>query len=178
MRRHCASNMTIAVSAASWLVAPQCTKPAAAGVTFAVSMLTNGMAGVPARSDWRTSSATSKPSGTAACVMAAAASAGMRPTFASARASADSKPSIASKTERSEKISDNDAVAARLSMNRVDIFRSYTSKKTVSLSPCKRISKNQSFGWPGMGLASKVARRSCGTKASTGSMALAASPAK
>ena len=69
-------------------------------------------------------------------------------------------------------------VADRLSINRVNMYRSYTSKKTVSASPCRRISISHRSACPAAGRASRVARRSSGTSASAASPALAGSPAK
>ena len=87
----------------------------------------------------------------AAAVMAAAASAGMSPARASARASAASKSSIAWSTLPSEKTCDNASVADKLSINRVNMYRSYTSKNTVSASPCRWISMDHRPGSPAAG---------------------------
>src|SRR4051812_9825898 len=86
-------------------------------------MRTSGMAWVPARNDWRASSARSKLSERAARVMAFAAFSGMSPTRDSARASAASKSSMVCNTDASEKAAERGAVTARLSINRVDMTR-------------------------------------------------------
>ena len=141
-------------------------------------MRTSGIAGVPARSACRASSAVSNPSAFAASPMAAAAASGITPDRASALARAASKSSIARSTLASENTWDSRSVAARLSINRVNMNRSYTSKKTVSRSPCSRISMRHVFDCPATGCAISVARRASGTMASTASSPFAASPAK
>ena len=93
---------TIAVSITSWLVPPQCTTWAAWAsnrATVSVRRLTIGMARLPARPLAATRAGTSYSSARHTPAMAVAASGLIRPTAASARASAASKSIIACITD-------------------------------------------------------------------------------
>src|SRR5215475_7340979 len=162
------SSSMSAVSETSWLVAPQCTKPAAEESidrTRSVSALTSGILGVPARRDLRDNSPASNDAGVAAAAIDWAADAGIIPNRDSTLASATSNCSIACRIELSENNSASASVLARLSIKRDGMSGSamgrtqtqgarsleqhaypYTSKNTVSPSPQRRISKRKSLG--------------------------------
>src|SRR5580704_5457961 len=117
-----------AVSATSWLVAPQWTNRAASGSsdrTRSVSAFTSGIAGVPARKVSRDSSAASKSPTLAAFAITSAAPFGITSNRDSMRARATSKSSIARRMERSENTSASASVVARLSIRRMSDIEEY-----------------------------------------------------
>ena len=153
----------MAVSHKSWLVAPQCTNPAASGSalrTCSVNCLTNGIAGVALYkvAEARESSIELSEWWRDGYLAAAA---GIIPRRPSTRARATSKRTMARRTEASEKITLAARLVVRLSMRRTGIQSkstlsdrlkhglNYTSKNTVSFSPHKRISKYHSPGRSG-----------------------------
>src|SRR3984957_16430270 len=96
------------VSIASWLVAPRCTKPAAAGSDFAtsaVSSLTSGIAKLPASAADLASASCEYNLAWHCAAMATAEAEGATPARARARASAASKSSMRCNRFASEKIS-------------------------------------------------------------------------
>ncbi len=86
---------TAAVSITSWLVAPRCTCCAASPPTASRSADTSGAAGLAYDRPAADSASRSKSEAEHASPIASAASAGITPARACARASADSKSSIA-----------------------------------------------------------------------------------